>query len=144
MTRVALIALLSSALCTPALGWEMRSSEVCEIVHSGPEGDVRVVYDPVAALYGITVTRAVPWPGAPVFSIRFGDTGLTISTNRHRLSEGATALTVTDTGFGNVLMGLESATTATAMSGDASASFDLSGAAEAVAAFRACLTTPAV
>ncbi|MEM1431283.1 MAG: hypothetical protein AAGG09_17655, partial [Pseudomonadota bacterium] len=131
-------------LCTPALGWEARSSDICDIVHSGPEGDVRVTFDPAASLYEITVTRPAPWPGAPVFAIQFGNTGLTISTNRHRLSAGNTALSVSDTGFGNVLLGLESAGTATALSGDASAMFDLTGAPEAVAAFRACTTAPSV
>jgi len=131
--------LLASA---PAVAWEFRVTDVCEIRHSGPEGEVSVVYDPGTALYGITVTTASAWPDAPVFSVAFGQTGLTISTNRHVLSEGGRALTVTDTGFGNVLLGLETGAIATASAGDAAARFDLTGAPDAVAEFRACTTAP--
>lgn len=139
----ALAALVLVAAALPARAWEARSGAVCEIVHSAAAGDVRVVYDPATRLYGITVTRPAPWPDAPAFAIRFGTTGLVITTDRHVLGEGGRALSVTDTGFGNVLRGLETAGSATAYSGDATAEFDLAGAPEAVAAFRACTDAPA-
>ena len=134
------VALLASAHIASA--WEARYSDICEIVHSGPEGDVRVTYDPFDKLYGITITTPEPWPGGTEFAIRYGETGLRIATNRHVLSEGWRALTVTDPGFGNVLHGLETARTATATLGGTDATFDLTGAPAAVAAFRACTAAP--
>lgn len=127
---------------SPAAAWEFRVTDMCEIAHAGPEGEVSVVFDPGTRLYGITVTTPAAWPDAPVFSVAFGQTGLTISTNRHVLSQGGRALTVTDTGFGNVLLGLETAGSATASAGAAAARFDLDGARDAVAEFRACTTAP--
>lgn len=137
------LALLACLAASGAAAWEARFTDVCEIYHAGPEGDVVVRFDPATALYSMTITRPAPWPPAPVFAIRFGDTGLTISTTRHTLSESG-ALSVSDTGFGNVLLGLETAATATAFTETSSASFNLDGAAEAVADFRACLTAPSV
>jgi hypothetical protein len=60
------------------------------------------------------------------------------------LSEGGTALTVTDRGFGNVLDGLQHNEAATALAGSASLSVSLDGAAPAVEAFRDCAQTPSV
>ena len=54
------------------------------------------------------------------------------------MSEDGRALTVVDTGFGNVLDGLQYNHTAYAIAGDLEIPFPLEGAAEPVAAFRAC------
>ena len=131
------LALLLLAL--PARAWEFRAGEICELVHEAPGTAVRLTYDPRLPEYTITLRRAAPWPVAPVFAMRFdGPRGLTISTDRHVLSDGGTALTVTDRGFGNVLDGLQYNRTATALTGDAALSVPLDGAAPEVAAFRAC------
>ncbi|MEM9248664.1 MAG: hypothetical protein AAGB05_08200 [Pseudomonadota bacterium] len=139
-----LLPVLACLVATPALTWEARFTDVCEIYHSSAAGEVLLRYDPDTALYSMAIRRPEPWPSEPVFAIRFGQTGLTISTTRHSLSDGGAALSVADTGFGNVFLGLETAGTATAFTASASATFDLDGAPEAVATFRSCLASPAV
>lgn len=67
---------------------------------------------------------------------------MTIGTDRHVLSPDGRSLTVTDTGFGNVLDGLAFNTTATALSGAEALPFDLAGAGPAVEAFRSCGVAP--
>ena len=104
---------------------------------------VRVTYDPVLRDYAIHLTHPDGWPTAPVFALRFvGANGLTIATDRHEI-DGQT-LTVRDRGFGNVLNGLQYNHTALALTGGVAQKIDLSGAEAPVAAFRNCLTAPAV
>jgi hypothetical protein len=138
----ALLALL--LLAAPAQAWEFTPVPVCTLSHETADASVTVTWDPrQPEPYAIRIDRAVPWPDGPVFSIDYaGARPLTISTSRHRLSEGGTALTVTDRGFGNVLDGLEFNATATAILGEAQAPFPLDGAAEPVRAFRACTEAP--
>ncbi|MBO6707236.1 MAG: hypothetical protein JJ912_14180, partial [Roseitalea sp.] len=72
-------------------------------------------------------------------AMRFdGPIGLTITTDRHIASDEGRSLTVTDSGFGNVLNGLEFNHTATALLGDRAVPVSLDGAAPAVQDFRAC------
>ncbi len=135
--------LVALATAAPVAAWEARVGVVCELTHAGPDGAVRVTYDPASGDYAITLRRAAgPWPDGPIFAIRFdGARPLTITTDRHVLSEGGAALTVTDRGFGNVLDGLEFNETATAHLGEIALPFALTGpepAAPAVAAFRRC------
>ncbi|MDJ1015048.1 MAG: excinuclease ABC subunit B [Paracoccaceae bacterium] len=136
-----LIALL--AVTAPAAAWEFTPTPVCTLSHSTSAAEVTVTYDPRAAEpYAIALTGA-GWPDAPVFAIRFsGPRGLTITTDRHRLSESGATLTVSDRGFGNVLNGLEFNETATALIGDRTVTLQLEGASEPVRAFRACAEAP--
>ena len=67
---------------------------------------------------------------------------MAISTDRHVLSDDGRTVTVRDTGFGNVLNGLEFNGAATAILADAAVTFPLDGIAEPMAAFRACLAAP--
>ena len=131
---------LALLAATPLHAWEFSATPICTLSHATQETTVRVTYDPRVPEYAIALTRtAADWPDAPVFALRFdGPRGLTISTTRHRLSDGGTTLTVTDTGFANVLDGLELNDTATALIGAAQVAVPLSGAATAVRAFRAC------
>ena len=123
----------------PASAWEFEVRDVCLLTHRMDAADIEVSYDPSIPEYAIRITRTPPWPGGPVFAIRFdGPRGLTISTDRHELSAGQATLTVTDKGFGNVLNGLQFNRTATAILGDEALSISLDGAAEPVEAFRAC------
>lgn len=131
---------LALVVATPAHTWEATSGAVCILAHETPEASVELTYNPVLPLYSITLTRKTnPWTRGPVFEMRFdGPRGLTISTGRHSLAEDNTALTVTDTGFGNVLNGLEFNRTATALLADQTLTIPLDGAAGPVADFRAC------
>lgn len=125
----------------PAAAWEFTPGPVCLLTHATPEADVALTYDPAVPEYTITVSRSGrPFPVAPVFAMQFdGPRGLTISTTRHQNPEGDPArVRVTDTGFGNVLDGLQFNRTATALVGDEAIVFPLDGAAGPVAEFRAC------
>jgi len=127
-------------LALPAHAWEFTATPVCTLSHDTPEASVTVTWDPRRTEpYAIAVTRAAPWAGAPVFSMRFdGPRGNTIVTDRHVTGDAGRTLTVTDRGFGNVLDGLEFNETATALLGEESVPFPLEGAADPVRAFRAC------
>jgi hypothetical protein len=140
--------ILIACLClvaAPVSAWEFTPEPICTLSWENENASVVVTYDPQRSEYAITLRRAAPWPREPVFAIRFdGPRGLSISTSRHRLSEGGRALTVTDRGFGNVLDGLQYNETATALTGSASLPVPLEGAAPAVDAFRNCTAAPAV
>ncbi len=133
-------------LALPASAWEFTPLPVCTLTEESGSGSVVVIYDPrQKQAYSIMVTSPVPWPDASSFSMRFeGQRGLTISTDRHRLSNGGRTLTVTDTGFGNVLNGLEFNDRAVAVSGGSEVGFPLDGAAPEVQALRACAQAPSV
>ena len=134
------------ALCLmaqPAFAWEFSSTPVCTLSHSQDDIDVSVTYDPkLTDAYTFRMTRAADWPVAPVFGIRFDPGGPFISTNRHR-TDGNT-LSASDSGFENVLAGLERNFLALAIVGDETLTIRLDGAAPEVAKFRACLVTPSV
>jgi hypothetical protein len=137
-------ALVLILLASPASAWEFTPTPVCTLTHATADASVTVTYDPRRPEpYAIRIDRTAPWPKAPVFSIDYaGPRALVISTTRHQLSDGGTAVTVTDEGFGNVLDGLEFNTTATAILGDARVPFPLDGAAGPVQDFRACTEAP--
>lgn len=140
MLRALAILLLTAA---PALAWEAKSGDICELVHDGENASVRVTYDPAVPEYAIAITPAAPWLGGPIFVMRFdGPRRNVIATDRHVLSGGGTSVTVTDRGFGNVLNGLEFNQTATALLGDQAVAVSLDGAAPAVREFRACASGP--
>lgn len=134
MIRAACLALLAS----PAAAWDFTPEPVCTL-RGGDEAGVVMTYD--GQIYEIAFTRAEGWPAAAVFAIRFeGPAGLTISTTRHRI-EGDT-LSVADTGFGNVLDGLQYNMRAVAILGPLQVPVNLAGAEEPVARFRDCPDTP--
>lgn len=136
----------ATALCltllaaAPAPAWEARIGAICTLTHATETAETVLTYDPALPEYTITIRlRGATWPDAPRFALRFdGPRGMTITTDRHVLSEGGAALTVTDRGFGNVLDGLQFNDTATAIAGEAAAVLPLAGAAPAVQAFRDC------
>ncbi|MEL7131808.1 MAG: hypothetical protein AAGK77_05295 [Pseudomonadota bacterium] len=128
-------------LAAPANAWEFSATPICTLTHEEAAADVAVTYDHATGLYAIAITSATGWPSAPAFSIRFdGAQPNTISTARHQSNN--QTLTVTDTGFGNVLDGLEFNTTATAFTQTAAVTLSLAGAAPEVQKFRACATAP--
>ncbi len=135
--------LLSS---TPAAAWEATSDgPVCLLSHATEDAEVVVSFDPRNALpYAIDLARiGTQWGAAPVFVMRFDGSGpLTITTDRHRLSQGNERLTVTDRGFDNVLNGIAFNQIAIAMLGDDTTIIPLFGAAPEVEKFRSCVAAP--
>ena len=149
MSQPVLFAALPSALFVavltyPAVAWKFTPKPVCTLSDVAASASVKVTYDPrEPEPYAISVTSAAPWPGTPVFSMRFdGPRGMTISTTHQKLSNGDRTLTVTDTGFDNVLNGLEFNNTATALAGTTAIPFLLDGVAPEMKAFRACVAAP--
>ncbi|MEM8876230.1 MAG: hypothetical protein AAGD23_00020 [Pseudomonadota bacterium] len=136
MLRVIAILLLTTA---PALAWEARSGRICELVHDGENASVRLTYDPAIPEYSIAITLSRAWRQGSIFAMRFeGPRGNTITTDRHVISGDGATVSVNDTGFGNVLNGLEFNHTARALLGDQAVAVSLAGAAPAVREFRAC------
>lgn len=139
MMRFFVVSLVLLMACNPAQAWEARLGAVCELIHEGDNGLVRLTYDPAVPHYTIAVTPTRPWSGGPIFAMRFdGARSNIITTDRHTLTDDGATVGVADSGFGNVLNGLEFNDTATALLGDEAVGFSLSGAAPAVQAFRAC------
>lgn len=134
------LAFCIALLASPAAAWEFNPQPICTISHQTDEVDLAVTFDPATAIYEIRLTLVDrPWPSAPVFAIQFdGPAGLTISTDRHQLSSGNKTLSVTDTGFGNVLNGLGLNRSATLLLGDRTVGVALDGAADPVEEFRSC------
>lgn len=125
---------------SPAFAWEVTLGPVCTLTHETAIARIELTYDPSAPLYSIEITRKdAPWPDAPIFEMQFqGPNPLSITTNRHTLTQNNKALTVEDQGFGNVLDGLQFNQTAIARSGGVQTELPLAGAAPAVQAFRDC------
>ena len=138
--------LLVLALSTPVSAWEFRVTPICTLDHSTDEAQIRVTFDPSIPEYAIELTLSdTPWPAASPFGIRFeGSRPNLIVTDRHTLTDEGRTLTVRDRGFGNVLSGLEFNDFAIALTGDEAVTIPLDGAAEPVAAFRACIAAPSV
>ena len=135
-----LLAAVLALAAGPAAAWTFTPVPVCTLDHSAPDGTARVTYDPATGLYEIALQRAAGvWPAAPAFSIAFdGPRPLTIATNRHVRSADRRTLRVTDTGFGNVLDGLQFNTQAVARAGAVTLRLPLTDASPAVDAFRTC------
>ncbi len=136
MLRTLAILLL---ITTPAVAWDAKSDDICTLIHNDADAAVRVTYDISTQSYSISITPKLPWRNRPVFAMRFdGPRSNTISTDRHVFSDDGSTLTVTDSGFGNVLDGLEFNQTATAVLGEQAVTVDLDGAGPAVREFRSC------
>ncbi len=125
-------------LASPATAWDFTPSPICTLTHSTATAEFTVTYDADVPEYALSITLAEgAWPQSPAFSMRFdGASPIAIGTDRHT-TDGPT-LTVKDSGFGNVLNGLQFNATATATAGPLNITADLANAAEAVAAFRLC------
>lgn len=134
------LAALMAFIASPAPAWEFSASPLCTLEHATGEVTVRITYDAALPEYTIALTlRDGAWPASDGFSIVFGGgRALTIGTDRHSLSGDGRTLTVTDTGFGNVLNGLEFNSIATAIAGSRRVDIPLQDAGEPVQAFRAC------
>ncbi|MEM7720184.1 MAG: hypothetical protein AAF222_13370 [Pseudomonadota bacterium] len=135
MRAVALLVFVAS----PAFGWEAsREGPVCLLTHDTEDAKIIVSHDISKAVpYAIDLTRADGWQAGPLFAIRFDGLGpLTITTDRHTVTD--RTLTVTDTGFGNVLDGIARNFVALATSGTTALVIPLEGAAPEVEKFKSC------
>ena len=134
----ALIA-VAAVFATPAQAWTFAETEVCTLTHIEDMTEVTVVFDPAVPLYTITITTTAPWDNSPTFRLSFdGPNALTIGTDQHTFSADRRSLSVSDTGFGNVLAGIGLNQQMTALNGDQAVSVSTTDAADPVADFNAC------
>lgn len=127
-------------LASPVSAWEFRAEPICVLEHSEPSSEIAVTFDLDQRLYSIDLTLTEgTWPDAELFGMLFaGPQQIQIATERHMILNGGKTLRVTDTGFGNVLDGLEFNERAFAKAGEQTLVFSLLDAGPAVAAFRSC------
>ena len=126
-------------LATPAVAWEAsREGPVCFLTHEMENAEISVSHDATKAVpYAIDLKLEGGWKNGPVFAIRFdGPRPLTITTDRHSLAN--ETLSVTDTGFGNVLDGISQNHVALAFTGETALVIPLAGAAPEVELFKSC------
>ncbi len=134
-----LITVLLLAVPTPATAWEFAPGAICTLNHTEGDAEIQLTYDPRAPRYTLAISRDQPWPEAPTFAMNFdGPAPIRIATNQQAFSADGRTLNVADSGFGNVLDGLQYNTTATATLGETVVIFSLDGASGPVAKFRAC------
>ena len=143
--RIALPAFLSLWIGGAVSAWEFTPGAPCVLTNSTPDVDITLTYDPTKPLYSISLKKTQPFPQAPVFGLQFsGALPLAIGTDRHIFSEGRTRVTVEDSGFGNVLNGLQFNDAMTALVGAELIAVSLAGAAGPTEAFRACESAPSL
>ena len=137
-------ALILALLPVPAAGWEFSATPICTLSHDAADSAVAVTYDHGTGLYeiGISLTSGT-WVRSATFGMQFAnELPLTIGTDRHRLSQGNARLSVSDSGFGNVLNGLEGNSAALAFTPLQQVAIDTDGIQEPMQAFRACTQAP--
>lgn len=144
MRACAFACLISCIGATSAAAWAFEETDICTVSHVSPELSVVLTYDPAAVVYTITLSRpVVTWPQSESFRLRFdGARPLIIGTDRHQLSEDRHSISVSDSGFGNVLDGIQFNDAMIALVGDDEISLSTADADAAMQAFRACPTAP--
>lgn len=142
MHRILLLILL---MIEPAVAWESGSGRVCEIVHQSENALLRITFDPAIEEYSLAISLTRSWAAGPIFALRFeGLQSNTITTDQHRITDGGATVVVTDSGFGNVLDGVEFNTTVTAILGEQEVTVLLDGAAQSLREFRRCSASVAI
>lgn len=145
MRLTLLLTLLSFLTIGQAQAWTFTPGLICRLSHETAEARIALTYDPRVPLYSVTVSRAAALPQTEVFSMQFlGPQGRIIATDRHGFSADGTSVTAEDSGFGNVLDGLQFNWRAEAILGDTTIAFPLEGASGPVADFRRCADLPVI
>lgn len=137
MLRLSALAVL---LASPANAWEFSPSPLCTLQQAGPIA-VTLTYDPMLPEYVLTVTADTVWPtDLPFFMTFAGWRPDRIQTDRQTLSEDGRSLSVRDSGFGNVLDGMEFGALSQAGVGDQVVTMPTDGISGPMKAFRVCET----
>ncbi|MEO1457704.1 MAG: excinuclease ABC subunit B [Pseudomonadota bacterium] len=129
---------LAVFLPTFAAAWEFSPSPLCTLSHQSDRTHLEITYDPGIPEYRMSLDLlAGQWTSSKTFGMTFrGGRTHTIRTDRHEIDE--KTLMVSDTGFGNVLDGLEFNAIAIAFTTSQSELVSLASAAPAVRKFRRC------
>ena len=134
------IILALACLATPATAWEFTPSPICTLTDSSDAATITVTYDASLPEYSVTLTLPDgSWADDTRFVMTFaGNRPGQIRTDRHQISPDGRSLRVTDSGFGNVLDGLEFNQRLYATTGTTTLGLSLDGIGPAMRAFRAC------
>jgi hypothetical protein len=136
---------LALGLASNAAAWEYTPGTPCLLRHETATAVIELTHDVGAPLYSLIVKSTAAFDRMPHFGIRFhGSRPLQNSTDRHVFSADRRLLKVVDSGFSNVLNGLQFNQSAILNFGTSSVEVSLENAAAPVAAFRACDMEPAV
>ncbi|WP_375265889.1 excinuclease ABC subunit B [Planktotalea sp.] len=119
---------------TDADAWEFSPSPICTVTDNGSDTDLKLTYD--GALYTLELTHPEGWTNAEIFAIRFAPNGPFIQTTLHQIT--GSTLSVSDTGFGNVLTGLQNNVIAQALLGETIHEIALDGAFDPVEKLKNC------
>lgn len=139
LAKAALALLVITLAPSSSAAWEFTPGDPCVLTHTTDDVEVTLTYDPVTPLYSFSLKQAQPFPAASVFGLQFsGPLSLAIGTDRHQISDAGRRVTVEDNGFGNVLNGMQYNDAMIATIGNQLIAVSLEGAADPVAAFRAC------
>lgn len=133
--------ILIACLPTFAGAWEFTPQPVCTLSQTSDTAEVVITHDPNIREYRMNIRLLEGgWAASERFGITYrGERPLTIGTDRHRID--GKDLSVADTGFGNVLNGLEFNDIAIAFTTKQTLQISLNGAAPRVQEFRKCAQT---
>lgn len=128
-------------LGSPALAWDFSPDPICRISEKQDLVEINLTFDHASGVYAIAFTKLeAPWDQGQQFSIRFeGPRPKLIRTDRHVFSVDGYTLTARDTGFGNVLDGLQYNTLAALETGDERIFIQIHKSFPAMEAFRKCV-----
>ena len=128
------------ALTAPVSAWEFTETDICTVTHDAADVTVTLTFDPATDIYDIALAlSSATWGDGSNFRIVFdGPNPIAIGTDRQNINDGRTTLNVSDSGFGNVLDGIQFNRQMTASLGAQSITIPLAGAAEPMVAFRLC------
>lgn len=126
-------------LTTPAFAWDFTAGAVCTLSDSTDTAEIILTFDPALPRYTLSVTADTAWPTGGTFVMAFANTRpAMIQTDRYVLSDDGMTLSVADSGFGNVLNGLEFGGQIRAAVGDQGVDLTSGGIAAQMEAFKNC------
>ena len=133
-------ALILALFPLPAAAWEFSPDPICTLSHQTEALEMVITHDTVERQYTLSIRlKDMVWVPSPTFGVTYsGSQPISIGTTQHRLSKDRQTLSVGDSGFDNVLNGLEFNHTATATTQSQQVSVRTRGIAKPLAAFRAC------
>lgn len=134
------LTLITFFCASAAQAWVYDGRADCSVRHQTDKLGILLSYAPQTGLYSIAITRwDKAWAGGNRFSMKFdGPKPIFITTDRHELAQNKTTVIASDTGFGNVLDGLEFNFVAAAQLGRERVTIPLKGAKSEIAKFREC------
>ncbi len=120
--------------------WTFTPSPICTVEHQTELIELELTYNHASGVYALKLTKPeLTWDASRKFSMRFeGSKPIFISTTNHEFSSDMKSLIASDSGFGNVIDGLQFNTLAAAITDNERIFIPLTGAEPKIDAFRNC------